>query len=303
MEALSFKLQNLKYCLAFRNEALLKEIEEKCAFSTPPKVEKVLGSLLFPCPSDKRPYIYGCMVLSADGKMAFPDNPAGHLISAGNRIDKEGALTDYWILNVCRAYADAVILGAGTLKVPRKWTAKIADPELVEARRTILNKQEDYPYPLIATLDGTDLPLEHEIFSSYPSVGIITSPWGAEWLKERLGRDCTLISSDVEFKEKKARVKIFTRGEGKVPATSEIMKLLRQVGIEYLLVEAPSYIWHLIEEKLLDEFFLTYSCVYVGGEYGLGRTRPFTTSDHPHSVLLTLGYHQGFIYTRQKLIY
>lgn len=304
MEDHKFIPEHLKYQLAFQNETLFKEIEKKAGYTvTPPKVEKIMGRLLFPQAPENRPYIYGCMVLSADGKMAFPDNPAGHLISKENRLDKEGALTDYWILNVCRTYADGVVLGAGTLKVPRKWTARIADPELAEARKTILGKQEEHPYPLVATLDGTDLPLDHEIFSSYPSVGIITSPAGALWLKERLGSSCTLVTRGKDFKERKEGVKIFARGEGKIPATHEIMELLRQAGIRYLLVESPSYIWHLLEEKLLDEFFLNYSCLYVGGDYVLGRTRPFNILEHPHSVLLSLGYHQGFIFTRQKLIY
>ncbi len=35
----------------------------------------------------KSAYLYGCMVLSFDGKMGFPDDPEGTLISKENRFD------------------------------------------------------------------------------------------------------------------------------------------------------------------------------------------------------------------------
>ncbi len=70
------------------------------------------------------------------------------------------------------------------------------------------------------------------------------------------------------------------------------------------MVESPSYTWHLMKEKLIDEMFTNYSGIYVGGEITFGLNRPFTTEVHPHAEVVKLSMHSSnFIYTRQKLYY
>ncbi|NMC30870.1 MAG: dihydrofolate reductase family protein [Veillonellaceae bacterium] len=278
----------------------LAEIRE-----TPAKVKKVMGELVFPKAPAQRPYIFGCMVLSADGKMAFPDNQEGHLVSKENRLDPIGSLTDFWVMNVCRTYADAVILGCNTLRtrLNKQWFAEISDSDLIEARQSVLGKKTSHPWSIIASIDGKDVPLEHSILDMEPSVGILTSPFGAEYLAGRLGRKSKIVKPGERLDQDQDCIRLIAAGAGETVDTLEALQILRQGGIKNLSVEAPGYIWHLIGQGLLDEFFLNYSGVYVGGEFTLGKATAFTTTTHPHATLLSLGYHNGFIYTRQKLSY
>ena len=56
-------------------------VQKSLTDQVPEKIRTVLGELRFPAPPEERPYLYGCMVLSFDGKMGFPDDPEGTLIS------------------------------------------------------------------------------------------------------------------------------------------------------------------------------------------------------------------------------
>jgi riboflavin biosynthesis pyrimidine reductase len=302
----NYAVDELRYEHFYPNGDLLREIKEQAKIKEiPQKVKQVMGEFILPSPPENRPYTFGCMVLSMDGKMAFHDDQEGHLISQENRYDPRGGLTDFWIMNVSRAYADGVILGSGTMQVraTKKWFAEVKDKELIEARLKVLNKQTEQPWSIIATLDGTDLPLEHQIFDLNQKVGIITSPWGVEYLSKRLDREFVVVNEGDDLRQDFSKIKIITAGEGKNPDTKKIMEILRKGGIEYLGVEAPSYIWHLMSEKMLDEFLLNYSGVYVGGEHILGKQIPYSTKYHPHCALLSVGFHKGFIFTRQKVIY
>lgn len=305
MVSSNYAVSNISFQHHQPNKDLMQEIVSKASFTlTPPKIHKVMGEVIFPAAAEDRPYTFGCMVLSGDGKMAFPDNQEGHLISHENRFDPTGALTDFWIMNVCRTYADAVILGCNTLQIRmhKKWFAEVRDPELIEARRNLLQKKTDHPWSIIASADGTDVPLEHVILDMKPAVGILTSLSGAEYLAKNLKRKCALVAAGEPLNAGHDYIKIVAAGEETVD-TKQALRILRQGGLNYLSIEAPGYIWHLMQEKMLDEFFLNYSGVYVGGEFTLGRNVAFSTGHHPHGALLMLGYHRGFIYTRQKLIY
>ena len=76
------------------------------------------------------------------------------------------------------------------------------------------------------------------------------------------------------------------------------------MDIRKLCIESPSYMWHLIETKAMDEMFINYSMVFAGGPLAMGVQRPFSATDHPHSELLLLAAHRNnFIFTRQRLRY
>lgn len=87
------------------------------------------------------------------------------------------------------------------------------------------------------------------------------------------------------------------------PNTAGLLHFLRACGLEYVSVEAPGYLWHLISKGLLDEYMLNYSGVMAGGMTALGVNAGFTVKQHPHAEILSVGYHRGFLYTRQKLHY
>jgi hypothetical protein len=62
--------------------------------------------------------------------------------------------------------------------------------------------------------------------------------------------------------------------------------------------------WHLIENRAMDEMFINYSMVFVGGTASMGAYRAFSATDHPHSEILSLAMHRaGFVFTRQRMRY
>ena len=271
--------------------------------AVPEKIRTVLGELSFPPPPAERPYLYGCMVLSFDGKMGFPDDPEGTLISKENRFDPVGAKTDFWIMQVCRAYADGVILGAGTLRtrMRKMWCSEIADPDLIQARPA-LGRKGEAPLALIPSVDGLDVPVEHAIFTRSEQPVILTSAQGAERLPSRLNRPSRVLSGPTNLREGLEEVQIIAEGAQR-PDTAGLLRFLRACGLEYISVEAPGYLWHLIGNGLLDEYMLNYSGVMAGGMTALGVNAGFTAGQHPHAEILSVGYHRGFLYTRQKLHY
>ena len=301
---MAFDAQVMKFPVHCPDPELLCALTAGSALKTPEKVRQVMGELVFPAPAADRPYIFGCMVLSFDGKMGFYDNPEGTLISKENRYDSVGGKTDFWIMNVCRAYADAVILGTGTLKarMNKLWYAQIADPDLAAARQG-LGRAGTEPLNLVASIDGRDVPADHPIFHQLtPKPIILTSLSGAAYLRENMGQPVEIVTQPCDLRAGGDVLRAVAAGEDK-PDTRAILRLLRESGLEYVSVEAPGYIWQLIREQLLDEYMLNYSGVMAGGQVALGTWAGFTAESHPHVALLSVGWGKGFLFTRQKLIY
>lgn len=301
---MAFDAQQMRFPTACPNPELLARLTQDSPLKTPEKVRQVMGELVFPAPPAQRPYLFGCMVLSFDGKMGFYDNPEGTLIAKENRFDPVGGITDFWILNVCRTYADGVILGTGTLRarMNKLWYAQISDPDLIQARQE-LGKAAPEPWNLVVSLDGTDVPVEHPIFHQLtPKPLILTSLEGARHLREAMGQPVRVVTRPWDLAAGSHVIQVVAAGEGR-PDTIGLLGLLRASGLRYLSVEAPGYIWQLIREGLLDEYMLNYSGVMAGGDVAVGARAGFTAQHHPHAALLSVGFGKGFLFTRQKLMY
>ena len=81
-----------------------------------PEVRAVLGKdLMFGIFPEHRPYTYSSLVLSVDGKIAFPDAPQGPLIARNNQYAGAGSTADYWILNLLRGASDAILCGTQSI--------------------------------------------------------------------------------------------------------------------------------------------------------------------------------------------
>lgn len=301
---MAFDAQQMHFPTTCPNPELLARLTQGSPLKTPEKVRQVMGDLVFPAPPAQRPYLFGCMVLSFDGKMGFYDNPEGTLISKENHFDEVGGKTDFWIMNVCRTYADGVILGTGTLRarMNKLWYAQIVDPDLLQARKE-LGKTTPEPLNLIASLDGTDVPVEHPIFHQLtPKPLILTSLAGAHHLQQVMGQPVRVVTQPCDLAAGTDLIQVVAAGE-EHPDTAQLLRLLRESGLNYLSVEAPGYIWQLIREGLLDEYMLNYSGVMAGGNVAVGTWAGFTAEHHPHVALLSVGYGPGFLFTRQKLLY
>lgn len=288
---------------------------------TLPKIRDVYGELLFPPAPADRPYTVCSVVLSADGKMAFADRTAGPLIARQNHRDPDGALADFWMLNALRACADGVILGARTLQSEADNTSHIFDPEMLQQRRE-QGIRPPHPLNIVVSFDATDIPLGHRIFSVDPQesfrVAVATSPEGARYLAEQTAWPSRLLVAEEILAgggpeeeprlrrelEAGGRFPVFVSGSGRSPDARALLALLRMLGMERLLIESPSYNWHLLEHGMLDEFYINYSLLYAGGGVTPGVSAPFPHDRHPHARLLTLGTHaSSFLFTRQQILY
>lgn len=321
---IDFPTDTIRLDVQYKNIKLLKEMVESGGNKeTPPKIAEVYDQLIFPEAPANRPYLLSSIVLSADGKMAFEDISEGPAIAKQNFLDPDGALADFWILNALRAYSDAVVIGARTLQIEPKATGHVFDPELLAQRRETLGKP-NHPTNIVASFDGTDIPMDHLIFNIDPAEGlpvaITTSPSGAEYLSTKFPRPVHVygpyetakaveaegispqLSKDIE--PGSGVVPIIVTGKDNMPETPAFLSVSRKLGMEIALIESPSFTAHLMELELMDEFFIDYSMVYAGGNLTPGRSIPQSSEAHPHAQLVTLATHNSsFMYTRQKLYY
>lgn len=172
--------QNLKIQIVKKSDEILEQIRKESAeTAVMPDVAQYYTDIYFPKAPSDRPYTFSSIVLSSDGKMAYGDNPSGPLIAKNNFLDPNGSLGDFWVLNVLRAYADGIIIGARTLLSEPGITCHVYEERLTRQRREVLGKKYQ-PCGVIVSLDGTDIPFDHYIFDVDPKeeykLVIATSP-------------------------------------------------------------------------------------------------------------------------------
>lgn len=327
---MEFPSDDIRLDIRYRNEELLEGMKGKTAAAvTPAKIADVYDEMPFPQPPEERPYIVSSIVLSSDGKMAFEDISEGPAIAKQNFLDPGGALADFWMLNAIRTFADAVVIGARTLQNEPKNTSHIFDPVLLEQRKETLGKGA-HPVNIVASFDASDIPLDHLIFNIDPEEGlpvaIYTSPDGGAYLEKHFKKRYRLYGPYADAESvRMARqsegdgflrqlrddlepgsgvIPVIMSGSGKRPEAGAFLAVLRSLEMEMLVAESPSFTAHLMENEMLDEFFINYSMVYAGGTFTPGKASPFSHDGHPHAQLLTLATHtSSFMYTRQRLFY
>ena len=251
---------------------------------------------------------------SIDGRIAFTDAPQGPLIAKKNKYDPAGADTDWFILNMLRAVTDGVMLGAGTMNAEADYICHVFDQDMEDMR--IANGKNPVPWNIVTSLDATDIPFDHILFRS-PEVPVMisTSRKGAALVKENLKNDAYFVDAptleDVTeeliqgMKENADKVLVIGTGDT-APDSKVALYVLKKFGIDRLLVETPSYMHYLVSQKMMDELFFNYSCIYVGGQaLTIGKFgKEFTSQDHPHTRMLSIHTHSDhFFYLRHKLLY
>lgn len=311
--------ENLKINMVFRDEKHLAGLKAASAeTAVMPDVSEYYTDLYFPKAPADRPYTFSSIVLSSDGKMAYQDNPAGPLVAKNNFLDPDGSLGDFWVLNVLRSYADAIIVGANTLAKEPGITCHVYDQDLTGQRREYLGKRYQ-PTGVVVSFDATDIPFDHYSFHVDPAeelkMVIATGPDGMEYIKANSPLRHVFLGpfrsrEEVDAAELPALyqdfgvVPVIITGEGKTPDSRLLMYVLKKLGVEKLCVESPSYCAAMLKEELLDEYFIDYSMVFVGGTTTPGSFVAYGYLDHPHADLISLGVHKSnFLFTRQKIRY
>jgi riboflavin biosynthesis pyrimidine reductase len=200
-----------------------------------------------------RPHVIGNFVTSLDGvvSLGIPGKAGGGEISGFNPHDR-------MVMGVLRAAADAVVVGAGTLRASSPdhvWTAEYIYPPLADAYgelRAALGKREP-PLNVVVT-GGGDIDLERRLFQSatVPSL-IVTTAAGAERLHvgDRELPPSARVEVAAECAPLSARAVLDAIGRTRKSAT--------------VLVEAgPRLMSDFFAERLLDELFLTLAPQVAG---------------------------------------
>jgi riboflavin biosynthesis pyrimidine reductase len=223
----------------------------------PGALASLYGKLRTPRHAD-RPHVIGNFVSTLDGvvSLGIPGKAGGGEISGFNPHDR-------MVMGVLRAVADAVVVGAGTLRASSTdhvWTAKYIYPRLADAYqelRAALGKPEP-PLNVVVT-GGGDIDLERRLFRSgaVPSL-IVTTATGAQRLRDRDLPPSVRVEAVAE--------------DGPLCAQAVLDAVGRARKSDLVLVEAgPRLMSDFFAERLLDELFLTLAPQVAGRDGGIER--------------------------------
>lgn len=184
-----------------------------------------------------RPYVIINMVASLDGKTTL----GGKAARIGSRIDRQ-------VMRTLRSKADAVMVGANTLRAERLSLG--------------LDAPSSGPQPLaiIVSKAGVGVPLEENLLI----------PDGGQTVLMIVAADAAEGAADRSPHGRPVLVRIPTAQSGEVDREVDLEKALRILRAEYavdlLLVEGgPSLNHALISARLADELFLTLAPKLLGG--------------------------------------
>ncbi len=224
-----------------------------------------------------------------DGIVSFalPGRSAARLISAGNEDDR-------FTLGLLRACADAVVVGAGTLREERDglWTPENAFPDAAAdfaSLRTSLGKPQ-HP-PVVFVTGSGEIDLGAPVFTSGDDVLLVTNKKGAA----RLTRA-----------PKHVRVRAISEADR--PTTREVVRaVVDETGARLVLTEGgPTLLGQFLRERLLDELFLTIAPQVAGRSederrVGLVEGAAFTPGEAPWAGLVSVKQAGDYLFLRLAL--
>jgi 2,5-diamino-6-(ribosylamino)-4(3H)-pyrimidinone 5'-phosphate reductase len=183
-----------------------------------------------------RPFVYINMAMTADGKIT----------SASRQYPKFTSAHDRKTMDRLRAEADALLVGAGTLRADDP-ALHVRDDEMRDYRRS-LGKPEDLAR--VAVTSSLDLDPGLRFFREGSQPRIVAT---VEEAPEERSRELAAVAE------------IWRVGRGRVDLP-ELLARLRTRGVERLLVEGGGELnWTFVEQDLLDELYVTIAPVLLGG--------------------------------------
>jgi riboflavin biosynthesis pyrimidine reductase len=202
-----------------------------------------------------RPYVFSNFVTTLDGVVSL--NTKGH--ASGGDISGFSA-QDRMVMGLCRAIADVVIIGTGTLAADRRhvWTAAAIFPDLADEYRQLSEAlgQRGPPLNVIVSGNGTvDLRLPVFTSGKVPAL-IITTSAGAKRLRGQSG------AASVEIRA--------VRGSATAISARAILAEACRVrpGKRILVEGGPRLLGDFYAEQLVDEQFLTLAPQIAGRDAG-----------------------------------
>jgi riboflavin-specific deaminase-like protein len=205
--------------------------------------EDVYTDISFPT-REARPYVLINMISSLDGKVAV-SGKAGSL----------GSLVDRTVMRNLRACADAVLIGAGTLRA-EKLTLTVPEDHTRARESRGLKPQ---PLAVVATVSG-DVPLQENLLGSSPENLLVFA--SSETPQEHLITLSSHASVEIVGGETSK-----PRPRGRLDLGEALRALKKRYGVNVLLVEGGTALNHaLVSSGLADELFLTVAPKLLGGE-------------------------------------
>ena len=262
---------------------LLSEVADPAAYSLPHRLARVYsGTLGFESPS-----VYANFVSSVDGVVAL-----GHEHASSGAIISGGAPADRFVMGLLRACADAVLVGAGTLRGSpgHRWTPEYVYPaaaaDFAELRRRL--GRAKIPRLVVVTASGV-LNGEHPGLLS--GTLVLTSDAGAQQLRGRLP----------------GGVVVRSLGGGDRLSVEQVVDAVLSEGHRVVLTEGgPTMIGQLVAAGLLDELFLTLSPVLFGRapanqRQGVVDAAAFAAEVAPRLDLRSVRQHGSYLFLRYAL--
>jgi riboflavin biosynthesis pyrimidine reductase len=197
----------------------------------------------------QRPRLFANFVASVDGTVALQGvGESGHVVSGDNEADR-------FVMGMLRAYADAVLIGAGTFRASpqHRWHADQIFPSAAAPLAELRQQRGLNAHPKLVLITGSG-----NIDARAPALSdawIVTTSIGAAKLRGALPATARLVVLDPSPMR-----------------LAPLIELLHSEGFELLLTEGgPSLVGQLVAEGLLDELFLTLSPRLFGQSPGDGR--------------------------------
>ena len=250
------------------------------AYALPADLEALYGRLGFPAR-----VLYSNFVSSLDGVVTLGKAPsAGSLLSGKNPADR-------FVMGLLRACADAVILGAGTLRATpgHLWTPDHVYPDLAASFAALRKGLGRTPEPALVLVTASG-----KFDVSHPAVKkgalVMTTQLGKKALGQRLPPTCEIV----------------VVGRGERLDLRRALVALRKRGLQVLLTEGgPHLIGELLQKGVLDEMFLTISPVLAGrGEekrLGMVEGVELLPGAGIWSGLLSARRHGDYLFTRHRI--
>ncbi|HSS94208.1 MAG TPA: dihydrofolate reductase family protein [Candidatus Dormibacteraeota bacterium] len=249
-------------------------------YPLPEELKRLYGRLGF-----AERVVYSNFVSSLDGVVTL-----GSGISAGSVISGKHP-ADRFLMALLRACADAVVVGAGTMRATpgHIWTPAHVFPDLAPAfaaLRASLGRPSQ-PRLVLLTITG-DVDFDHPALRNGATV--LTTRKGAERISDGLPPACDVV--------------VLGRGK-KLDIKTAFDELARRRFDVVLTEGGPNLMGQLIKAELLDEMFLTLSPVIAGRDkekrLGMVHGVEFLPSTPVRSRLLSVRRQSDLLFLRYGL--
>jgi riboflavin biosynthesis pyrimidine reductase len=193
--------------------------------------------------------VYANFVATVDGAVSIPG------MRGANAFIAEDSDADRFLMGLLRAFADAVLVGAGVLRASPRGTWRAGDiyPPAASAYAELRRELALGAAPEVAVLTGRgSIDPGHPLFAA--GALVLTSEVGAARLSEQLP----------------GATEVLTLGDSATLDPRSVVAALRDRGHGRILCEAgPHTFGELLATGLVDELFLTRSPLLVG-DAGVG---------------------------------